>query len=366
MARMTRRTFLESGAAALAGAALSRSAIPAEEARLPGASDIFRRLTFPEGLPVPGPEVAIRTAGVRRVPVAGGTHRVWTRRVGSGRTPVLILHGGPGGTHESLECLGDFLPAEGCTLYFYDQLGCGNSDRPGDDSLWTVNRYAEEVEEVRAALGLADFVLYGHSFGGMLAIEYALAHPRHLKALVLSNVTASVASHVQHMNRLRAELPEKVRAVLERCEREGLTQAPEYRDALMGMVYPRHLCRLAPWPEPLERSFRNQNTRIHDLLCGPSGLAVTGRIKGWDRWSDLHRIVAPTLLLVGYYDTVNPADIRRMVRLLPNGRAAVCTSGSHFSLWDDQEAYFRHLTRFLRQVRDGSFAPEPRRVPDYE
>ncbi|MEW6758087.1 MAG: proline iminopeptidase-family hydrolase [Acidobacteriota bacterium] len=366
MARVTRRTFLESGAAALAGGTLTGSAGPAEEGRPPSGSETFRRLTFPEGRPVPGPEVAIRTAGVRRVPVAAGKHRVWTRRVGSGRTPVLALHGGPGGTHEALECLGDYLPGEGCTLYYYDQLGCGNSDRPADDSLWTVSRYAEEVEEVRAALGLTDFVLYGHSFGGMLAIEYALSHPKRLKALVLSNVTASVSSHVRHVNRLRTELPAEVRSVLDRCEREGPTQAPEYREALMGGVYPRHLCRLAPWPEPLERSFRNQNTRMYELMNGPSELAVTGRIKDWDRWSDLHRIGAPTLLLAGYYDTVNPADIRRMARLLPNSRAAVCTSGSHYSLWDDQEAYFRHLTRFLRQVRDGSFAPEDRRGPDYE
>jgi proline iminopeptidase len=286
--------------------------------------------------------------------------------VGAGSTPVLALHGGPGGTHEYLECLGDFLPEEGCTLYYYDQLGCGNSDRPEDDSLWTVARYAEEVEEVRAGLGLTDFVLYGHSFGGMLAIEYALAHPKHLKAVVVSNMTASIASYVTHVHRLRGEWPAAVRSVLDRCEREGRTEAPEYQEALMGEVYPRHLCRLAPWPEPLERSFRRMNYRIYGLMQGPSEFTVTGTFKDWDRWSDLHRIRAPALLLVGYYDTMNPADIRRMARLMPNGRAAVCTSGSHCSHWDDQEAYFRHLIRFLREVRAGRFAPDTRRTPDYE
>src|SRR5204863_2767162 len=120
------------------------------------------------------------------------------------------LHGGPGFTHEYLECFEDFLPKEGIEYYYYDQLGCGNSDQPEDTTLWTIDRYREEVEQVRKALGLENFYLYGQSWGGLLAIEYALKYQDHLKGVILSNITGSVESYITYLNKLRSQLPQSI------------------------------------------------------------------------------------------------------------------------------------------------------------
>jgi pimeloyl-ACP methyl ester carboxylesterase len=141
------------------------------------------------------------------LPVAGGKYKVWTKKQGSGPTKVLRLHGGPGFSHEYLEAFESFLPQAGIEMYYYDQLGCNNSDQPEDSSLWTLPRYAAEVEEVRSALGLGKFVLYGHSWGGILAIEYALQHPEHLSGVVISNMTAGVKSYLKRTAALKQQLP---------------------------------------------------------------------------------------------------------------------------------------------------------------
>ena len=161
---------------------------------------------FAAARPGPAPTPAVKTAGIRLIRV-DGKYKVWTKKVGAGKIKVLTLHGGPGVTHEYFECFEDFLPQEGVEFYYYDQLGSFYSDQPDDKSLWTIDRFREEVEQVRAALGLEDFFLYGQSWGSMLAIEYALKYQKHLKGLVLSSMTASIASYVEYVNKLRAALP---------------------------------------------------------------------------------------------------------------------------------------------------------------
>jgi proline iminopeptidase len=354
-----RRTFIGASAAAIAGAFVGSASSAAAAA--PAASTtrtsssandapLFHRLRFDGEKAVDGPAVRVRQAGIQMIPVVGGKYRVWTRRVGAGGTKVLALHGGPGMTHEYLESLGDFLPEAGYELYYYDQLGCGNSDRPDDDSLWTVARYRTEVEEVRAGLGLTDFVLYGHSWGGMLVQEYAVTYPGHLKAAVISNMTASMKSYVAYLDVLRKALPARSQAVMDKYEAEKKYDAPEYQAVLMNQLYRRHLCRLDPWPEPLEMSLAHMNQRIYNLMQGPSEFVITGNYKDWDRWPDLHKIAVPTLLIAARYGTMSVDDIRKMGRLIPNSRVAVCETGSHCSHFDDQEAYFRHLLAFLKDV----------------
>src|SRR5580704_13169818 len=157
----------------------------------------------PDGLNPPG----VRVAGIRMVPVVGGKYKVWTKKLGSGPVKVLLLHGGPGFSHEYLEALESFLPQAGIELLYYDQLGCNNSDQPDDSSLWTLERYLQEVEEVRRGLGLEQFVLYGHSWGGILAIEYALNYPQHLRGLVISDMTAGIQSYLKRTAALKLMLP---------------------------------------------------------------------------------------------------------------------------------------------------------------
>jgi proline iminopeptidase len=190
---MNRRDLLFTAAAsAVAGSANT----PAHAS--PGAAHSADILTqHPDGLNPPG----IRTAGIQMVPVVNGKYKVWTKKLGAGPLKVLLLHGGPGLSHEYLEAFESFLPQAGIEMYYYDQLGCNNSDQPDDASLWTLARYTKEVEEVRQALGLEHFVLLGQSWGGILAIEYALNYQQHLRGLVISNMTAGMQSFLKRARR---------------------------------------------------------------------------------------------------------------------------------------------------------------------
>jgi proline iminopeptidase len=294
----------------------------------------------------------VRTGGVKMIPIEGGKYRVWTDRVGKGPVRMLTLHGGPGFPHDYLECFEDFLPQHGVTFYYYDQLGVGNSDQPDDASLWTVDRYREEVEQVRKGLGLDKFVLYGHSWGGMLGIEYALAHQEHLKALIISDMTAGIPAYETYAQTLLAELTPQERATLKKYEDAGQYEAPEYQEIMMGKVYAAHLLRLNPWPEPVDRAFRKFNAKIYNTMQGPNEFVITGNFKSWDRWNDLAKIRVPTLIITGGKGTMNPDDIRRMGKLIPHSRVVI-TSGGHLEMYDAQEEYFRAIVKFLEDVEKG-------------
>jgi proline iminopeptidase len=242
---------------------------------------------------------------------------------------------------------------EGIRFYYYDQLGVGNSDQPDDVSLWTVERYRNEVEQVRKGLGLERFYLYGSSWGGMLAIEYALTHPGHLKALIISDMTASVASYEKYAASLLAELSEEDRKTLAKYAAEGNYEAPEYMEIMFGKVYAKHLLRME-WPEPVNRAFRKFNPKIYNTMQGPNEFVITGNFKNWDRWEDLKKIDVPTLLIAGKHGTMSPDDIKRMGSLIPRSRVVI-TEGSHLEMYDAQEQYFRELVKFVKDVEAGRF-----------
>jgi len=298
----------------------------------------------------------VKTGGAKMIPV-DAQHRVWTKSVGHGAAKMLTLHGGPGFPHDYLECFEDFLPQQNVEVVYYDQLGVGNSDNPDDASLWTVDRYREEVEQVRKGLGLDHFILYGHSWGGMLGIEYALAHQDHLKALIISDMTAGIGAYEAYAAQLLAELSPEDRATLKKYEDAGNYDAPKYQEVMMGKVYAQHLVRLDPWPEPVERAFRKFNTKIYNTMQGPNEFVITGNFKNWDRWNDLAKIKVPTLLIAGRLGTMNPADIRRMGQLIPNSRV-VLTEGSHLEMYDAQDEYFRAIAKFVKDVESGKFVAD--------
>ncbi len=293
----------------------------------------------------------IKMAGIRMIPVVGGKYKVWTKKVGDGKVKILLLHGGPGFPHAYFEAFESFLPQAGMEFYYYDQLGCGNSDAPDDRSLWTLPRFTQEVEEVRQGLGLDDFVLYGHSWGGILAIEYALTYQRHLRGLVISNMAASTAAALRHLNELKARLltPQK-QTRLDALEAKGAQDTPEYTSIVEGELYPQVICRLQPWPEPVTRSLEHGNQVIYNQMQGKSEFEITGSLKGWDRWDRLHEIKVKTLTIGAQWDEMDPADMKKMAGLVAHGSYAYCPKGSHLCFWDDQEAYFRQLIGFLRTV----------------
>ena len=340
MTTIDRRSLLTLSAAALLGPGLARG-FPA-----------------PEKAPAAPGKTEVRTAGIRLIPV-DGKYKVWTKKVGSGPIKLLTLHGGPGFGHEYFECFEDFLPQAGVEFYYYDQLGSSYSDQPNDPSLWTIDRFREEVEQVRAALGLENFYLYGQSWGSMLAIEYALKYQRHLKGLVLSSMTASIPSYMAYTARLRAALPKDAVATLEKYEATNSYDAPEYQQVIMDVLYKRHVCRLDPWPDPVERAFKHVNNQVYNTMQGNNEFVVTGTFKDWDRWADLPKITVPTLVIGAKYDEMDPEDIRREGRLIPRSRTLICENGSHLAMWDDQEAYFKGLIGFLHDVESGR-GPAPK------
>jgi proline iminopeptidase len=292
----------------------------------------------------------IQTAGIRMLPVANGKYKVWTKRLGQGPLKVLLLHGGPGFSHEYLEAMESFLPQAGIEMYYYDQLGCNNSDQPDDLSLWTLERYLEEVEAVRVGLGLDHFVLYGHSWGGILGIEYALKYQQHLRGLVISNMAAGVQAYLKHATAWKKQLGPKSFTTLQALEAKEDYDSPEYERIMMEELYPQMICRTHPWPEPVSRAFRHMNEKIYVQMQGKSEFLITGNLKSWERWDRLHEIKVKTLTIGSRYDEMDPKDMQKMATVMPNATSAYCPNGSHLCMWDDQAVYFRQLLQFLRGV----------------
>lgn len=297
------------------------------------------------------------SGGARMIPIETppGPHRVWTKRTGNNPDlKVLLLHGGPGSTHEYLEAVDSYLPAAGIEYYFYDQLGSGHSDQPDDDSLWDTDRFVDEVEQVRAALGLErrNFVLYGHSWGGILAIEYALRHGRQLRGLVISNMMASVPAYNAYAERvLMPQMDRKKLAAIKQIEADGDFDNPRYMQLLTEQHYIQHVLRMPAdaWPDPVQRGFNHINPVIYRKMQGPSelGISADATLADWDRMADLDRIDVPTLVIGAAHDTMDPDHLRMMSERLPRGRYLHCPNGSHLALYDDQAVYFDGLLDFL-------------------
>ena len=304
------------------------------------------------------------SGGARKIPVTTpvGQYRVWVKRVGNNPDlRVLLLHGGPGSTHEYLEACDSYLPAAGIEYYFYDQLGSGFSDQPDEPSLWDLGRFVDEVEQVRQALGLDrdNFVLYGHSWGGLLAIEYALAHQQHLRGLVISNMMASAPAYSDYAEQvLMPQMDQAVLAEIKAFEARGETEDPRYMELLTEHHYVHHLLRMpaADWPDPVQRGFAHINPAIYVPMQGPSELGTTpdAKLARWDRTAELASIEVPTLVIGARHDTMDPAHMKMMAGRLPHGRYLYCPNGSHMAMYDDQAVYFTGLIDFLHDTASHS------------
>jgi proline iminopeptidase len=302
----------------------------------------------------------VQSGGIKMISI-DGKYRVWTKKIGNGDIKVLLLHGGPGFTHDYFECFEDFLPQAGIQFYYYDQLGVGNSDVPTDTSLWTVDRYVEEVEQVRQGLGLENFYLLGHSWGSMLAMEYLQKYQVHVKAAVLSNMAAGIKSYVAYTAKLRSELfTAQEQKKYDSLDKLQLYGSPEYQELLMNKLYTSVMCRLSEWPEPVVRAFKKPNTSIYMQMQGVDEFHVTGNFKNWEMWDRLPNIKITTLVIGGEKDEMNPEDMRKEGMLIPNSRTYLCPNGSHLSMYDDQQNYFNNLIGFLKDVESDKFKPDAR------
>ena len=302
----------------------------------------------------------IKTGGSKMIEVDGKYH-VYTKKIGDGKIKVLLLHGGPGVNHDYFECFEDFLPKEGMEIYYYDQLGSGYSDNPSDTSLWHLPRFIEEVEQVRKGLHLDSFYLLGHSWGGMLAMEYLHKYQSHVKGAVLSNMTAGMKDYTTYTAQLKQQIfSERERAVYDSLDKLKQYSSAQYNDLMMGKLYTQVICRipLEQWPEPLMRAFKKLNPVIYQQMQGVDEFHVTGNFKDWEFWDRLPDIKIPVLVLGGMKDEMNPEGMKREGQLLPNSRTYLCPNGSHLSMYDDQQNYFNNLIAFLKDVENGSFTAD--------
>lgn len=300
------------------------------------------------------------TEGVRMIPIqtGAGTFNVWTKKVGEHPTvKVLLLHGGPAMTTEYMESFGDYLPKEGYEMYYYHQLGSHLSDQPDNDDLWELDRFVEEVEQVRQALGLTkdNCYLIGNSWGGMLGMQYALKYQDNIKALVVSNMQGSFPEYAAYNATLRSQMRPSLIDSLKAYEDKEDYGNPDYLNLVVEEYYRKHICRMDPFPDGFQRAMDHVNGHIYALMQGPSEFVPGGRLAKWDIMDELEQITIPTLMIGAKYDTMDPKAMEKMAGLVQNGRYLHCPEGSHLAMWDDQEHFFPGVLTFIKDVDEGNF-----------
>ena len=306
----------------------------------------------------------VLSGGVKMIPIQTqfGEFKVWTKRIGNNPIiKVLLLHGGPGATHEYFECFDSFFPVEGFEYYYYDQLGSYYSDQPKEPGLWEISRFVEEVEQVRKALRLnkSNFYLFGQSWGGILAVEYALKYQDNLKGLIISNMMMSAPAYGKYADEvLGPKLDPKVLAEIKDLEAKEDFDNPRYLELLFSNYYTEHFVRIPveQWPEPINRTFKHLNEDVYVPMQGPSEFGIRGTLENWDRTSDLSKIKSPTLVIGATYDTMDPEHMRWVSNQVQQGRFLLCPNGSHCSFYDDQLIFFEGLIKFINDVDQGTFS----------
>jgi proline iminopeptidase len=306
-------------------------------------------------------ESGVRSAGIQMIPIETpvGKFKVWTKRFGNNpKIKILLLHGGPAMTHEYMECFESFFPKEGFEFYEYDQLGSYYSDQPTDSSLWTTARFVEEVEQVRKAIGAdkSNFYLLGNSWGGILAMEYALKYQDNMKGLLVANMMASCPEYGRYAEEvLSKQMDTAVLREVKALEAKGDFANPRYMELLIPNFYKQHLCRLEEWPDGFIRAGKHANNTIYTLMQGPSEFGISGRLANWDVKARLKELHVPTLMVGAKFDTMDPKAMEEQSKLVQHGRYLYCPNGSHLAMWDDQQVFMDGVIRFIKDVDSGTF-----------
>jgi proline iminopeptidase len=303
----------------------------------------------------------VQSAGVRMIPVSTpvGNFNVWTKRFGNNpRIKILLLHGGPAMTHEYMECFESFFPKEGFEFYEYDQLGSYYSDQPKDSSLWTTERFVEEVEQVRKAIGAdaTNFYVLGNSWGGILGMEYALKYQHNMKALIVANMMASAPEYGRYsVEVLAKQMDPAVLAEIRAIESKSDYANPRYMELLIPNFYKKHICRLEEWPDGFNRAIKHVNGEIYTMMQGPSEFGIAGRLANWDIKNRLKEIKVPALMIGAKHDTMDPIAMEEQSKLVQKGRYLYCPDGSHLAMWDDQQVFMNGVIQFIKDVDEGKF-----------
>lgn len=305
---------------------------------------------------------SVEAGGVKMIPITTpvGNFKVWTKRFGTNpKIKVLLLHGGPAMTHEYMECFETFFQREGFEFYEYDQLGSYYSDQPTDEKLWNIDRFVDEVEQVRKAIHAdkENFYVLGNSWGGILAMEYALKYQQNLKGLIVANMMASAPEYVKYAEVLSKQMKPEVLAEVRAIEAKKDYANPRYTELLFPNYYAQHICRLKEWPDALNRSLKHVNSTVYTLMQGPSelGMSSDARLAKWDIKNRLHEIAIPTLMIGARYDTMDPKAMEEQSKLVQKGRYLYCPNGSHLAMWDDQKVFMDGVIKFIKDVDTKSF-----------
>jgi len=282
------------------------------------------------------------------ISVTGGKIRYKVAGEDKKGIPALVLHGGPGASYDYLEplaALSDERP-----VVFYDQLGCGDSDQPDDISLWTIERFVDELHQVRKALGLKNVHIIGQSWGTSLAVDYLLTmNPKGVVGVVLSGPLLSTSRWIEDQRAYIAELPKAIQEIILKCEDAGEFSSPQYQDAMMA-YYKIHVCRLNPWPECLNRSFEKLNFSIYGYMWGPSEFTVTGVLKNYERVDQLKKIARPVLLTCGFYDEATPSTTRYYQKSIPGSEMYIFDDASHEHHLEKPQEYLQVVRDFFRRA----------------
>jgi len=298
----------------------------------------------------------VESAGVKMIPIKTpvGEFKVWTKRFGNNpKIKILLLHGGPAMTHEYMECFETFFQREGFEFYEYDQLGSYYSDQPKDSSLWTIERFVDEVDQVRKAINAdkENFYVLGNSWGGILAMEYALKYQQNMKGLLVSNMMASAPEYGKYADEVLAkQMKPEILAEIRSLEAKKDFNNPRYMELLIPNFYKQHLCRLKEWPDGLNRASKHVNAEIYTMMQGPSEFGISGRLAKWDIKKRLHEITIPTLMIGAKYDTMDPKAMEEQSKLVKNGHYLYCPNGSHLAMWDDQKIFMNGVIKFINDV----------------
>lgn len=298
----------------------------------------------------------VQTGGTRMIPIKTqkGTFNVWTKRIGNNpRIKVLLLAGGPGFPHDYLEAFESYFPAEGIEFYYYDELGNGYSDKPGDSSRYTIPAAVEEVEQVRQALHLdkENMYLFGHSWGGILAMEYALKYQQHLKGLIISNMSSSAQEFNRYVQEeLTKFIPRDALDTINDLTAKKDFTNPKYMKLVTEHFYAQFICRLPEWPEPLNRAFTKINQPYYLTMQGPSEFGLSGNLRTWDVSDRLRELTVPTLTIGGRYDEMDPMHMKWMSEQVKDGHYLYCDKGSHLSMYDQQPYYMNGIIQFIKAV----------------
>jgi proline-specific peptidase len=279
------------------------------------------------------------------VTVEGG--HIWYRANGtrnSGKTPLLCLHGGPGISHHYILPMVDL--ADERPVVLYDQLDAGYSDRPNDPANWNVSRFVAEIPEVRRALGLNRVILFGHSWGGALAVEYALTNPEGLVGLVLGSPVISTKRWIEDAQELVAAMPVEDRKAIQKHEAAGTTSDPEYEKAVQAFSH-RHVCRSDPRPDYVMQAFSLFNSACYNAMWGPSEFTATGVLKDFDQAGGLPSIEKETLFICGAEDEARPETMRYFASAMPNANVVVIPDAAHFTATDQRKAYISAIREFI-------------------